>query len=74
MQTEAPVAPEVKTTLATAVPPIVFVPGVKLRDAEKIIVERTVDLHKGNKKEAAKTLGISRSALYAKLKRFGLPV
>ena len=36
------------------------------------IIQRTVEATNGNKKEAAQVLGISRSALYAKLKRLDI--
>src|SRR5579883_2778811 len=43
--------------------------GTTLEEAERTIIQRTVEATSGNKKEAAQVLGISRSALYAKLKR-----
>ncbi len=46
--------------------------GTTLEEAERAVVERTIASTRGNKKEAARLLGISRSALYAKLERFGL--
>ena len=47
-------------------------PGMTLRDAEKLLIEMTLHSVFGNKKEAARLLGVSRRALYDKLKRFGL--
>ena len=41
-------------------------------EAERTIIQRTVEATGGNKKEAAQVLGISRSALYAKLKRLDI--
>jgi DNA-binding NtrC family response regulator len=46
--------------------------GTTLEEAERTIIQRTVEATNGNKKEAAKILGISRSALYAKLKRLDI--
>jgi DNA-binding NtrC family response regulator len=47
--------------------------GMTLDAVEKEFVLMTLALTKGNKKEAAETLGISRRALYDKLKKHGLP-
>jgi DNA-binding NtrC family response regulator len=46
--------------------------GTTLEEAERTIIQRTVEATGGNKKEAAQVLGISRSALYAKLKRLDI--
>lgn len=46
--------------------------GASLRDVERALIEITIRGSRGNKKDAARILGISRSALYAKLHRFGL--
>jgi DNA-binding NtrC family response regulator len=46
--------------------------GTTLEEAERTIIQRTVEATSGNKKEAAQVLGISRSALYAKLKRLDI--
>jgi DNA-binding NtrC family response regulator len=46
--------------------------GTTLEEAERTIIQRTVEATNGNKKEAAQVLGISRSALYAKLKRLDI--
>lgn len=46
--------------------------GATLKEVERAIVARTLTAVKGNKKEAARLLGISRSSLYAKLARYGL--
>lgn len=43
-----------------------------LRDVEKKLLVATLERVAGNKKEAAKHLGLSRSALYAKLRRHGI--
>jgi DNA-binding NtrC family response regulator len=46
--------------------------GMTLRAVEKEFILMTLASSKGNKKEAAKRLGISRRALYDKLKKHGL--
>jgi DNA-binding NtrC family response regulator len=46
--------------------------GMTLDAVEKEFVLMTLALTRGNKKEAAETLGISRRALYDKLKKHGL--
>jgi len=43
-----------------------------LRDLERAHIERVLSHTAGNKKEAARILGIDRSTLYAKLKVYGL--
>jgi len=45
---------------------------MSLEDLEKYFIERTLKRHNGNATEAAKTLGLSRSAFYRRLQRFGL--
>jgi DNA-binding NtrC family response regulator len=50
---------------------VVAVPvGTVLEEAERALIERTIAAVSGKKKEAARLLGISRSALYAKLDRY----
>jgi hypothetical protein len=66
-------ADTVTPTITPAVPAQVVVPyGVTLEEAEKRVLIMTITEARGNKKLAAQVLGISRSALYAKLRRFGL--
>lgn len=43
-----------------------------LAEAERLVLEHALAAHHGNKKATAIALGISRSALYAKLRRLGL--
>ncbi len=43
--------------------------GTSLEEAERTLIERTLLATRRNKKETARLLGISRSALYAKLQR-----
>ncbi len=45
-----------------------------LSDVEREHIVRMLAANKGNKKETAKALGISRSRLYNLLKRFGIPL
>jgi two-component system response regulator HydG len=46
--------------------------GMTLEAAEKELVKLTLTFTGGNKKAAAVMLGISRRALYNKLKKYGL--
>ncbi len=46
---------------------------MSLADVEREHIVRILAEKKGNKKEAAKTLGISRSRLYNMMKKFGIP-
>ncbi|HXG50611.1 MAG TPA: sigma-54 dependent transcriptional regulator [candidate division Zixibacteria bacterium] len=49
-------------------------PGMSLQAVEKEYILMTLAMTKGNKKQAAMQLGISRRALYDKLKKHGLNV
>lgn len=44
--------------------------GTSLEDAEKIIIQKTLDFMQGNKQKTAQLLGISRKSLYNKMQRF----
>ncbi|HEY7165551.1 MAG TPA: sigma-54 dependent transcriptional regulator [Candidatus Binatia bacterium] len=46
--------------------------GMTLQSAEKELIRMTLGFTKGNKKAAGEMLGISRRALYNKLKKYGL--
>lgn len=48
------------------------VPPIPLQDIEKMAVEAALGRSQGNIKEAAAALGIDRSTLYEKIKRFGI--
>ena len=43
-----------------------------LDDVERVLIQKALARHGGNVSEAAKTLGLSRSALYRRLERHGL--
>ncbi len=43
---------------------------MRLEDAEKYLIDRALERHEGNVSQAAKALGLSRSALYRRLERF----
>ena len=43
-----------------------------IEEMEKLMIEATLRRTEGNVKEAAVSLGIDRSTLYEKLKRFGV--
>ena len=44
-----------------------------VEDIERDNILETLDYYKGNKRATAKHLGIQRSALYVKIKKYGLP-
>lgn len=46
--------------------------NMTLEDAERQMVESALERHRGNVNRAAKDLGLSRSALYRRLEKFGL--
>lgn len=52
-------------------------PGVTLKEvrarAERVAIQRALEVSKGNRTEAAKLLGIDRSILYDKMRRYHLP-
>ena len=50
-----------------------FPPGANLQDMEKALITVTIQRTQGNIKEAAAVLGIDRSTLYEKIKRYEIP-
>jgi DNA-binding NtrC family response regulator len=63
---------EAAESKAAAVPQLPIRPGMTLKDMEKEFIAMTLAATRGNKKEAAIQLGISRRALYNKLTKHGL--
>jgi two-component system response regulator AtoC len=52
---------------------IVRIPlGTTLREAERVLILRTLEAQDGNKKSTAAILGISRRSLYNKLAAYGV--
>ena len=47
-------------------------PSYKLAEAEKIIIQKVLQLTRGNLKSAAEILGISRGTLYSKIEKHKL--
>ena len=47
--------------------------GMTLQEVEKIMIHRTLDKTGGNKRKAARLLGISERTLYRKIKEYDLP-
>jgi DNA-binding NtrC family response regulator len=45
---------------------------MSLEDVERLLIRRALERHGGNVSQAAETLGLSRSALYRRLQRYGL--
>jgi DNA-binding NtrC family response regulator len=52
--------------------PLVFPPGMSLQEAEKQLIIATLQRTDGNIKESASILGIDRSTLYEKIKRYDI--
>jgi len=59
-----------KITESSTTPPLMM--GESVRDTEVAHIRRALELTKGNKLEAARLLGIPRSTLYLKLKKYNL--
>ena len=57
---------------STGNPVVTSMDDMSMDDLEKYFIERTLKRHSGNATEAAKALGLSRSAFYRRLQRFGL--
>jgi len=47
--------------------------GMTMQDMEKVLIAATIERTKGNIKEAAAVLGIDRSTLYEKIKKYDIP-
>jgi DNA-binding NtrC family response regulator len=47
--------------------------GATLQDMEKVVIMATIERTGGNIKESASILGIDRSTLYEKIKKYGIP-
>jgi transcriptional regulator of acetoin/glycerol metabolism len=45
---------------------------MSLEDVEKLLIQKALSRFGGNVSLAARTLGLSRSALYRRLQRYGL--
>jgi PAS domain S-box-containing protein len=48
-------------------------PGLDLRAMERRLVQRALEKHAGNRRRAARDLGIDASTLYRKIRRLGIP-
>ncbi len=48
-------------------------PGLTIREAERLLIERTLEATGGNRTRAAEMLGITRKTLQNKIKEYGLP-
>ena len=47
--------------------------GLSIREAERLLIEKTLEATEGNRTQAAKMLGITRKTLQNKIKEYGLP-
>jgi transcriptional regulator of acetoin/glycerol metabolism len=48
-------------------------PGITLQEMEKVVITTTLQRTNGNIKESASILGIDRSTLYEKIKKYEIP-
>ncbi|MBU1276819.1 MAG: sigma-54 dependent transcriptional regulator [Proteobacteria bacterium] len=48
-------------------------PGLTIREAERMLIEKTLQATEGNRTHAAEMLGITRKTLQNKIKEYGLP-
>jgi DNA-binding NtrC family response regulator len=67
-------AHEAHAVSETRAPFIAEIPdaGIKLKEMERELIQRTLEKCQGNKSLAADLLGISRKALYEKISRYGI--
>jgi DNA-binding NtrC family response regulator len=59
-------------TLQSRVPASVALEEMSLEDAERLLIKKALSRFNGNVSHAAEALGLSRSALYRRLERYGL--
>jgi DNA-binding NtrC family response regulator len=65
---EAPAVSETRPPFMAEIPDA----GIKLKEMERELIQRTLEKCQGNKSLAADLLGISRKALYEKMSRYGI--
>ncbi|HEX9910642.1 MAG TPA: sigma-54 dependent transcriptional regulator, partial [Desulfatiglandales bacterium] len=65
---EAPAVSETRAPFMAEIPDA----GIKLKEMERELIQRTLEKCQGNKSLAADLLGISRKALYEKINRYGI--
>jgi DNA-binding NtrC family response regulator len=52
---------------------VTFVPGTKMSEVEKAVIEAALKETKGNRRRAAEMLGIGERTLYRKIKEYRVP-
>ena len=52
--------------------PVPRLEDLPLEEVERLLIRKALDRHEGNVSNAAKALGLSRSALYRRLQHHGL--
>ena len=67
----ADIPPEIRPA-AGAAPQAELRPGMTLGEAERLLIERTLEMTKGNRSQAAAILGIGQRTLYRKIKEYGM--
>jgi DNA-binding NtrC family response regulator len=63
---------EIRPAQPAAPPASGIQPGLSLENAERLLIERTLQATAGNRQQAAQMLGIGQRTLYRKLKQYGL--
>ena len=51
---------------------VLYRPGMTMADVEKAAIDAALKEHKGNRRQAAQTLGIGERTLYRKIKEYHL--
>jgi two-component system response regulator HydG len=65
------IPPEIRPAAAEALPQTVSA-AMRLDEAERLLIEKTLQMTGGSRLEAAKILGIGERTLYRKIKQYGL--
>jgi two-component system nitrogen regulation response regulator NtrX len=68
----ADIPPHISSAPASARSGMDIPPGLSMDEVEKIYIQRTLELTKGNREEAARILKIGERTLYRKLEKYGL--
>jgi DNA-binding NtrC family response regulator len=72
LMARGPVLEAAELGLRTPAPGAGALEQMTLDEVERVLIQKALARHGGNVSEAAKTLGLSRSALYRRLERHGL--
>jgi two-component system response regulator HydG len=68
----ADLPPEIRPAAGAAAPADEVHPGMKIQEAERLLIQHALEAAGGSRIEAAAALGIGQRTLYRKIKRYGL--